>query len=212
MGIAEIFDEFLMRRLWKEVRKRHKEGLHQVSARFDELLKEELKASAPPEAVKNYSFGFSAGRAVGRRRPHPHIWWETRLGFTLDAIVGEASIPIACIGFEITPARMSTQSVAIVQVQGVVGKKEELKHVRWERLLYRTVVTHAQALGVAEVVSFPARKNHYYFSYLKEASSAIEERRSRMRLIYDKTPLKCGFVWDEKRQLFVRSFPSESKK
>lgn len=162
----------------------------------DDLLNAHVKQSRTID-VRKYGIAFSAGfEDYGYRRPFPEIWWETRLGFVLTY----EDQAIACIGYvNMRPGLL------IAQVQGVKGKKELLAPLHWEKLLFACVTLHARELAKPEVACIPAKRNPFYNRVPGEpplTDEELEARRARMRLLYDRTARKLGFVWFDDLNLY----------
>ncbi len=171
---------------------------------FHALIEEHIKKSQTHRHnASRYLLDFSAARNSGRRMPHPEIYWETSFGFVLCAREGSAVIPIAAIGFEIRSNRL-----VVRQVQGVRGRKEHLRPLHWERLLYRVAISFGRILGIETVHVLPARQSDYYPLGNPEVGCALSRKESiaraqRMHIVYDKESVRCGFKWCEGTQTFM---------
>ncbi len=170
--------------------------LREVRAHFSESLRYHIKESQQ-EVPGSYGIDFCASRKTGQRTVYPEIYWETQFGFVLFVREASGYTPIASIGFE----KKSTY-LFVRQLQGVKGMKKFLCPLHWEKLLYVTVVKFARELGLKEVRVCPAEKSNYHPFGNSECArgltlSECAQRAERLHLIYNVTPKKCGFIWDE---------------
>jgi|GEM_PF-2056750 len=195
MGLKSYVGDLLDRRFFKKAKRIHDvERFKKLFDQFADLCAARIKPSAPKEARAQYSLGFSAGRTGGYRVPFKEIYWESQVGFVLESSVEEHT-PFAFIGF-----RMGRDAIDVIQIQGIKGKKEALRPLRWELLLLDLVIEYAKLHGLSRVYVLPARWNSYNPLYNEEFSSRkgysaelCRELDERFRLIYDKNALKRGF-------------------
>lgn len=172
--------------------------LRNVQAHFNELVPGHVKKSHANNAC-GYSLDFFDLREPGRYVSHPGIYWENEFGFVLCA----QEVPIAVVGFE----KKSTY-LFIQHVQGVKGAKEYLLPLRWEQLLYRTVVFFGRELGVKEIRVISAFQSNYHPFGNPECSQNLSFEESRARAtrlsrIYDEESQRCGFKWVEQTRTYT---------
>ena len=107
---------------------------------------------------------------------------------------------IACIGFVI-----SGSVVHIQQIQGARHRQEELRPLRWEKLLVKIVVEIARQLRFKTVEILPAERNDYYIPsdrYLKMRRSTKKDWQKLLKLRYDVTAKRLGFKWNLEKQVY----------
>jgi hypothetical protein len=187
------------------MKKRHTEPLRKLLAMQEQLLREHMNPSSPAGACEDYEMSISFGRKRdGRRTPFTQIYWDARFGFVLSSSDNPASA-IACLGFD-----FFWQGLGIVQIQGVEGKQDFLRPLRWEQLLVRTAVEYARILEMRHVLMPCAARRAYNPLYNDELRSlaklsqeACEARAKRLYLAYDKTAEKCGFIYKPEWRAFA---------
>ncbi len=113
------------------------------------------------------------------------IWWDSPLG----VVLWRDERAIACAGF-----RLEKTDLVIEQLQGVRGCFEELKPVRWERMLVALLTAEAQRIRCRNVAIVPGRWNRYY-NYLTNAAD--------YKLRYDVTARRMGFALNSAGDLWM---------
>lgn len=144
-----------------------------IAALFPALVHRWKKGS---EDVSSYRVRMSCAKIHehGYRGPNYNIYWDAPMGIIL-----QCKRSVAVIGF-ITKG----DCVRIVQIQGVRGEMEQLKPLRWERLLVELVVAVARTCGYRHVEIQCAEKNKYYNEYNAQT----------FKLRYNVTARRAGFV------------------
>lgn len=102
---------------------------------------------------------------------------------------------IALISFNISKPK---RSLKIVQIQGVKGKRQFLKPLRWEHLLVNIVVDWAKANGFKRVEIQRAEDNKWY-------QYAYAENQEKLKIRYNVTAERYGFIYDKKRRVYSLS-------
>lgn len=192
-----MLGDLLDRRFFARVKAKHTEPLRLLFAKHTQRIHEHVKPSADPRACDEYDICISFGRSRGPRTPFPEIYWDTQLGFVLTA-TSEPDSAIACVGFGI-----HHDWLGVTQIQGVEGKQEFLRPLKWEQLLLRTAVEYGRILGLKHVVVPPSERHPYnplhndeFRSLAKLSEDECRARATRLYLAYDKTAQRCGFTYN----------------
>jgi len=98
---------------------------------------------------------------------------------------------IACISFNVYKEK---RAVRIVQIQGVRGRRKDLKLLRWERLLVQLVVDWAKAKKLVRVEIQRAQDNRWQ----KQGAVSLEA----LKLRYNVTAERSGFKYDSKKKVY----------
>ncbi|MFH0892771.1 MAG: hypothetical protein V1867_08450 [Candidatus Falkowbacteria bacterium] len=113
----------------------------------------------------------------GRRDLMGAIWWDCPYGIRLKFLWQT----IACLGFTVNDEK----TLRVVQLQGVLGKQEYLKGLRWERMLIRLLVGAASELGYEKIYVQPGKDNRW-----------VDKDIKAYKLRYDVSAKREGFKYD----------------
>ncbi len=108
-----------------------------------------------------------------------NIWNDADLGFVL--LYEET--PVCSIWFDIL---RSDRGIFIWQIQGVLGKKDILAGLRWERMLLRLMIEWGRQQGAREVRVIRAERQKYW-------QNGDEKRRNGFYLLYNVSPRREKF-------------------
>lgn len=86
--------------------------------------------------------------------------------------------------------------IIIRQIQGAFGEMEDLKQIRWERMLLRIAVDWTSANSFKQIRVQKAEDNRYWDDY-------SGKRQERLRMRYDVTAKRSGFRFDESLNCWV---------
>lgn len=113
------------------------------------------------------------------------LYCDANLNFLL---VAPDSCVVAQIGFEAEKGLVfwKIKKLIIKQIQGVRGKEEVLKKLRWEKLLVQAVIDWGKNQGVRRFEIMKAEENHYWWG-------SNTERKKRLFMHYDVTAKRMGF-------------------
>ncbi|OGF27600.1 hypothetical protein A2303_02945 [Candidatus Falkowbacteria bacterium RIFOXYB2_FULL_47_14] len=112
------------------------------------------------------------------------IWWDCPYGIRLNFLWQT----IACLGFTVKDEK----TLRIEQLQGVLGKREYLKGLRWERMLIRLLIKVAPGLGYEKIYVQPGKNNRWVGNDLKT-----------FKLRYDVSAKREGFKYDPENGDYV---------
>lgn len=95
--------------------------------------------------------------------------------------------PLACISFLADEDGILT----VVQIQGQRGKQEDLRRLRWERMLLQYVIDLARQCGYREVRVVSGTHNHWN-------DGRVNPAPEQFHLRYDVLPARMGFIVGDK--------------
>lgn len=133
----------------------------------------------------------------------------TRQGLELVSL--DANQPLLFLGFEFGP-----KEILIRQIQGLVRKGDNsydhLKPLRGDVVLLNTLLNACPEMGIKTAIIEPAHKKEGYLQGKEKMAYAagvvtpaeLRERRNHLQQRYDYFALNQGFVYDQKRDLFVK--------
>lgn len=116
------------------------------------------------------------------------LYCDANFNFLLTAPGGWT---VAHIGFDVERRLVfwKIKKLVIKQIQGVRGKEEILKKLRWEKLLVQAVIDWGKNQGVKRFEIMKAEENYYW------RGNDIE-RQKRLFMHYDVTAKRMGFKLD----------------
>lgn len=106
---------------------------------------------------------------------------------------------IACISFNVYKEK---RAVRIVQIQGVRGRRKDLKLLRWERLLVQLMVDWAKTKKLVRVEIQRAQDNKWQ----RQGAVSLES----LKLRYNVTAERSGFKYDPKKKVYKLIFAKRS--
>ena len=157
MDLLERFSSF---RLWK-------------NRGCKSFIRKHLRGGA---SAMGYHFFFRRGK------PREYLWETERIYCDGEYTIVLTRYPfpfrryLACLGFDISAHGV----VSVVQIQGVRGKQEELRLLRWDRMLLEMLITFARDSGFTEVRVQSSRENRW--------------AKGKNHLRYDVLPKRMGFT------------------
>jgi hypothetical protein len=148
---------------------------------FPEYIQEYSKNELPSEHTMLSEYDVvlyykSNGNGYSRYKP---IFHDARYNF----ILRHSKKPIACLGFDIETGK----AIKIKQIQGVRGRREELKPIKWERMLLKIATDWAVKHHFEQVRLTTAEQSKWYGI----------PRAERMKMRYDVTARRSGFTLHE---------------
>lgn len=152
--------------------------------------KKGLKNVPPASVYKIY-----CDQGFMRRPRFKRIYHDTEYSFILTK-ASSAGIrrdaELACIGFDLTRSELGNVRIRITQIQGVRGREEGLRSIKWERMLAFLVLCWAKAQGFESVEIQPGKRNEWY--------RKVRDKPFHMR--YDVTARRLGFVYIKDREMY----------
>lgn len=131
---------------------------------------------------------------------------ETALNLTYEGKT------VATIAYE--PHRQDRSALFIRQLQGGRGAQSELQLLRWEVLLICALIQHARTLPGIEELHIPAAETLSWYKFpdtgfskeSREHQKEAERIREGMRIRFNVTPARMGFVWDSEMRARIYRF------
>lgn len=122
------------------------------------------------------------------------MYLETDRGLKLTHTEDGVQQAIAFVGFDIENAAMQ-----IRQLQGKKGLADLLRPLRWEHLLVRAIVELARCATDCKEVHMPRAASLTFYDFPMNLSVPREKFHESMRLRYDTTAQRLGFMWDTRK-------------
>lgn len=137
--------------------------------------------------LKAYSF-YPMYKDGGGCTAYHGIYADAEYGFVLR----RNGYALASVWF--TP-NVEKKTVSIMQIQGIIGKKQDLANFRWERMLIQYMVRWARQRGFQEIRVVRSEKQKYF-------GKGGEESKRRFHMIYDISAKREGFSQEEGYHVF----------
>ncbi|MBI4170114.1 MAG: hypothetical protein HY514_00325 [Candidatus Aenigmarchaeota archaeon] len=119
------------------------------------------------------------------------LYYDAPYAFALRYVDGGYTYGLACVSFKID----ANNSLKVVQLQGMRGKKKELQPIRWEKMFIDLVGQWAKDNGASKLKVQAAKSNIY--------EGIRTTRRGKRR--YDKTALEMGFLPSKGKTYYYKS-------
>lgn len=170
---------FRKRKLRNELLKfKNKENLEEMSLFFEDFKKKDFKDAD----ISDYSLRRDFGTL-----DHDRIFFaDSNYQFVLE----RERKPIAVLGFE-----SQLNAILVVQIQGIIGKQDDLKPIKWPNALLNLAVNWAQRTRINEVQVLPAERNKW---------GMVQGNFNGAKMYYDVTAKREGFKYDSERKVYRR--------
>ncbi|MDO8576357.1 MAG: hypothetical protein Q7R90_03510 [bacterium] len=168
------------------------------------LIHSFLKGEVPPEVAELYDIQPHVGKKGWQGKERNRMYYDTPLGLNLT--FNGRTVAVVAYDRERT-------TITIQQLQGDSHCKEELRRLRWEKLLVEAVVRRAEKMAdVREVQMTPAHKQEWFGEPASIGERTREEYEAAMKMRYDVTAKRSGFKWNGELERWVRPLTPPEKK
>ena len=158
----------------------HSENYYKIT----ELAKSRINIHARPEQLNRYCITQDYGFHYWHRFSDSNVYYDGLYAFVLCA---KLNTPLVLISF-----KPEKNAINIVQIQGVYGKRQKLKLIKWERMMLALAYEWAQQYSINEVRVTPHKQNEW------------TKVREKGKIRYDVTAKRTGFKYDSTTKKYVK--------